>query len=51
MFLADRGAHSEWFGTFVGNCEMERAERLTFTDTVSLWDFVASNKDEFLNPL
>lgn len=38
------------FGTFVGNCEKERNELKISDQTYSLWAYLDSYKDEFLNP-
>ena len=38
------------FGTFLFNCERERAEANLQKRTISLWSYVLSNIEQFLNP-
>nr|XP_012806765.1 myotubularin-related protein 1 isoform X4 [Jaculus jaculus] len=38
------------FGTFLCNCEQERAREDLHTRTVSLWSYINSQLDEFSNP-
>lgn len=42
--------HSCQFGTFVGNCEKERIELNLSERTYSLWAYLDSRKEEYLNP-
>ncbi|XKL64032.1 hypothetical protein PGB90_004118 [Kerria lacca] len=39
------------FGTFIGNCEKERADLNLSGTTFSYWGYVAYHMNEFLNPL
>ncbi|XP_054707043.1 myotubularin-related protein 6-like [Uloborus diversus] len=43
--------HSCQFGTFVGNCEKERADLRLSERTYSLWGYMSNHLSEFLNPL
>ncbi|KAM4819142.1 phosphatidylinositol-3-phosphate phosphatase MTMR1 isoform 3-T3 [Thomomys bottae] len=38
------------FGTFLCNCEQQRFKDDIYTKTVSLWSYINSQLDEFLNP-
>ncbi|KAG0099489.1 hypothetical protein BGZ93_007364 [Podila epicladia] len=37
------------FGNFLFNCEKDRRQYLAITKCSSIWDFINSNKDEYLN--
>ncbi|XP_065201150.1 myotubularin-related protein 6 isoform X2 [Planococcus citri] len=39
------------FGTFIGNCDKERAELRLSSRTFSFWGYVANHMNEFINPL
>lgn len=39
------------FGTFVGNCERERHELKLEERTYSLWAYLESHREEYINPL
>ncbi|XP_072170820.1 phosphatidylinositol-3,5-bisphosphate 3-phosphatase MTMR2-like [Diadema setosum] len=39
------------FGTFLFNCERERVKEGVKTKTVSLWSYINSNTEEFINPM
>ena len=38
------------FGTFLYNCERERKEEKLSRRTLSIWEFIESNRNDFLNP-
>ncbi|XP_063955284.1 myotubularin-related protein 2-like isoform X2 [Lytechinus pictus] len=39
------------FGTFLFNCERERIKEQVKTKTVSLWSYINSSMEEFINPM
>jgi len=49
VFLADH-VNSCLFGSFLGNCERERARIKTSELTRSIWDYVFSHEAQFANP-
>ncbi|CAG0918631.1 unnamed protein product [Notodromas monacha] len=44
-------AHAPQFGTFVGNCEKDRVDLRLSEKTYSLWGYVATHMDDFINPI
>ena len=44
-------AYSSQYGTFLGNCEKERAELEVRGQTFSLWGHLIANHDNYSNPL
>ncbi len=44
-------AHSNQFGTFVGNSQREREQLGLAERTYSLWGFLVAHHDEYTNPL
>ena len=50
-FLATKALYTGYFGTFLSNCERERAEAGIAVDTVSVWEYVDANLNAFKNPL
>ena len=43
--------HCKWFGTFLLDCEKEREAANLDQCTISFWDYVLSNTQDFQNPL
>lgn len=39
------------YGTFIGNCERQREELNLRQKTYSLWGYIVSHNDEFVNPI
>ncbi|XP_069495311.1 phosphatidylinositol-3,5-bisphosphate 3-phosphatase MTMR6 isoform X1 [Ambystoma mexicanum] len=43
--------HSCQFGNFLGNCQKEREDLMLKEKTYSLWPYLLSNQEKYLNPL
>ena len=39
------------YGTFIGNCDRQREQLDLRSKTYSLWGYIVSHNDEFVNPL
>ena len=51
LFALIEAVYSKWFGTFLLDSELERSSAGLSECTISFWDYVLSNIDEFANPL
>ena len=44
-------AYSCQYGTFIGNCERQREDLNLRQKSYSLWGYIVSHNDEFVNPI